>query len=523
MGVRKFTGKIFWAVFLACWVALSWRIDHLDAAEPRGTLKIGFHVSLSSSWADPSNPSTYSSHLLLYLFHDALLKPMPDGMYAPCLAESWTISQDYRVYEFKLRPGVKFHNGDELTAQDVVFTFGRYKGVYAKFIRDRLEKVEALNPLTVRITFKNPFPNFLEYLLTGSSTIGWVTPKRYIEKVGEAEYRKHPVGCGPYKFVEFSPDVKIVAEAHKDFWRKMPSIRQVEIYTVPEISTRYAMVSRGELDIATLMQGVFYAKAKKESNLRVITPLAATRWIFQMTAQWDPKSPWSDPRVRKAASSAINRRALADIHLPESEPIGSIGLPGDSEAVSYPADPYDPERAKKLLAEAGYPKGFHGGKHYPQDGGFLPMGEQIANDLKAVGISLDIVILDRLAWSAKRRVVVGQTTGMTGGVFDETTFQPTIGGRFEYLFGTDFSYGNYPEIETLWEQYKKAIDAKRRKEIAAQIQKIIYDKTMFICLISNTHAMALGPRVKGNPSKIQPPKSCPIWWMCPFENIELNE
>jgi len=125
------------------------------AASPQGVLKQAIHWGLSADWLDPSTASyvTTANHPL-YFFHDALLKAMPDGSYTPCLAESWSISPDFKVYEFKLRKGVKFHNGDTLTAEDVVFSYWRYKGALAKFFHGRTEKVEAVNPLLVRIHFK---------------------------------------------------------------------------------------------------------------------------------------------------------------------------------------------------------------------------------------------------------------------------------------------------------------------------------------------------------------------------------
>lgn len=490
---------------------------NLLAASPKGTLKMAFHANLSARWADPSYPSTYTSHVLLYLLHDALLKPMPDGMYSPCLADSWTISPDYRVYEFKLRKGVKFHNGDEMTAEDVLFTFERYNGTSHKTLSDRIEKVEAVNPYLVRVTFKNPFPNFFEYLLPGSSTIAWILPKKYIEKVGETEYRKHPIGLGPYKFIELKPGFRAVGEAYEGFWRKVPHIKRIEIITVKELATRYANVLRGEVDLAYLIKDIFYKKLKEDPSLRLVMAPTAGRWVLNMNAQWDPSSPWSDPRVRKAASLAIDRVTFAAVHLPGGKPIGSLGLPGDPENLDLPADPYDLERAKKLMAEAGYPNGFHGGKFYPQ-GGFFPMGEHIANDWKRIGISCDLQLLDRPSWTSYRR-----TGKMKGAIFIEGMGQMTIGGRLEYLFGGSFSYGNYPDIEALWNQYNKAVNPKARKDLIARIQRLISDKTMFIPLVNMSHPTAVGPRVKGNPYKIHPPKSCPIYWTAPFEDIELND
>jgi peptide/nickel transport system substrate-binding protein len=116
-------------------------------AAPQGVLKQAIHAGLSADWLDPSVSGHILSALLpLYLLHDALIKPMPAGLYTPCLAESWTISPDAKIYEFRLRKGVKFHNGDAMSAEDVVFTFWRYRGERAKIIQGRAEKVEAVNP-----------------------------------------------------------------------------------------------------------------------------------------------------------------------------------------------------------------------------------------------------------------------------------------------------------------------------------------------------------------------------------------
>jgi peptide/nickel transport system substrate-binding protein len=483
------------------------------AASPSGELKGAIHWSISADWLDPAySAMSQSAYLPMYFLHDALLKPMPEGYYTPCLAESWTISPDWKVYEFKLRKGVKFHNGDTMTAEDVVFSFWRYKGAQSKFIQQKTEKVEAIDPHLVRITFKEPFPDFLDYMLPGASNIGWVVPKKYIEKVGDAGFKKHPIGCGPYKFVEFESGVKVVGEAFEQFWRKVPHIKRIEILTIPEPATRLAMLTRGEIDYASLLTEIFAEQVRKDPRLRMLYPMGAARFMVYLTAQWDQKSPWSDARVRKAASLAIDRKTLADIHMPQCLPIGSLALQGDPMGADIPADSYDPEKAKKLLAEAGYPRGFHGGTYYPYDAGYWAFGEQIATYWKAIGINVNTVLLERPAFLSNR-----SAGKMKGALFIDGVTAPTIGGALNFLFGPT-SYGNYPDVQALWDQYTKAVDPKMRKDLITRLQGLIYDKTMFIPLTNVNSPSAFSTKVKGFPYRVQPLMSIII----PLEDIELT-
>jgi peptide/nickel transport system substrate-binding protein len=483
-------------------------------AAPAGVLKEAIHWGISADWLDPATTgASVAAHPTMYLFHDSLVKTMPNGLFTPSLAESWTVSPDTKTWEFKLRKGVKFHNGEVMTAEDVVFSYWRYKATNAKFIHGRTEKVEAVNPNQVRIQFKEPFPDFLDYLIIGGSTIGWVVPKKYVEKVGDAGFKRHPIGAGPYKYVEFTPGVRLIGEAFEEYWRKVPNVKRIEFYLIPETATRLAMVKRGEMDIGTLMQGVFYEDLKRSPNLRMLTPQSPTGWLVNMTAQWDPKSPWSDLRVRKAASLAIDRKTLADVHMPGCGPMGTLALEGDPMGVNFPADPYDPEQARKLLAEAGYAKGFYGGKFYPFQSGYWPFGEQIATYWKAVGISVETVLLDKPAFFAMR-----ENKKMKGAVFIDYPISSTIGHRLEFLLGAA-SYGNYPDVQALWDQYRSETNRDARKDVIARVQRLIHDKAMFLPLTSSNSPAAIGPRVKGNPYKIQPL----IWWTAPFEDIELEK
>src|SRR6266851_2831159 len=139
--------------------------------------------------------------------HDALVKPMPEKTMAPSLAESWSTSPDGLVYEFVLRKGATFHNGEAVTADDVKFSFERYRGISAKALKEEVAAVETPDPRRVRFRLKQPWPDFMAFYGTPATGAAWIVPRKYVEKVGEDGFKKAPVGAGPYKFVSFTPGV----------------------------------------------------------------------------------------------------------------------------------------------------------------------------------------------------------------------------------------------------------------------------------------------------------------------------
>src|SRR5437016_11686951 len=172
------------------------------AAAPEGTLTGGVPITLPSRWLDPGETEGINTpFMVIYALHDALVKPMPAGLYTPCLAESFTQSKDGLTYEFVLRKGVKFHNGDPVTAADVKFSFDRYKGSGAKILKERVREVQIVDPGRVRIHLKEVWPDFMSFYGTTATGSGWIVPKAYVEKVGEDGFKKAPVGAGPYRLV----------------------------------------------------------------------------------------------------------------------------------------------------------------------------------------------------------------------------------------------------------------------------------------------------------------------------------
>src|SRR6188474_1934815 len=217
------------------------------AATPEGTLTWGVHVTLAARWLDPGDTEAFiSPFMVLYAIHDALVKPMPAGDNTPSLAESWTVSKDGLTYEFVLRRGVKFHNGDPVTAEDVKFSFDRYRGASAKLLKERVREVQLVDPGRVRFVLKEPWPDFMTFYGTSATGAAWIVPKKYVEKVGDDGFKKAPIGAGPYKFVSFNPGVELVMEANETYWRKVPAVKRLVFKVVPDEATRLAMLKRNE-------------------------------------------------------------------------------------------------------------------------------------------------------------------------------------------------------------------------------------------------------------------------------------
>src|SRR6266545_3170495 len=286
---------------------------HVGAAEaaPEGQMVWAFHVTLAPRWLDPAETESVATPFkILYALHDALVKPMPAGLNTPCLAESWSVSPDGTSYEFVLRQGAKFHNGDPVTAEDVKFSFERYRGGAAKLLKDKVKELQVVDARRVRFLLKEPWPDFMTFYGTTAAGAGWIVPKKYVESVGDEGFKKAPIGAGPYRFVSFTPGVKLVLEAFDGYWRKAPSVKRLVFRSVPDETTRAAALKRGEVDVAYVFKGPLVEEIKRSPGLTLkpfYPPLSV--W-FVFTEQWDPKSPWADRRVRLAANLAIDRQAI---------------------------------------------------------------------------------------------------------------------------------------------------------------------------------------------------------------------
>ena len=463
------------------------------AAEPSGTVTFGVHVTLATRWLDPADTDAeITPFMIFYALHDALVKPMPNALNTPSLAESWTMSPDGRTWDFVLRKGTRFHNGDPVTAEDVKFSFERYKGAAASILKERVREIQVVDAQHVRFLLKEPWPDFMTFYGTSASGAAWIVPKKYVEKVGDDGFKKHPIGAGPYKFVSFSPGNELVLEAFDQYWRKTPSVKRLVLRSIPDESTRAAALKRGEVDIVYFLNGPIADDVRRTRGL-TLTAMRTNGVLWVMFPdQWTQGSPWADRRVRLAASMAIDRQAINEAEsLGFSGPTGNIVPRHQEFALAIDPPPYDPKRAKALLAEAGHPNGFDGGDFTP----FPPytgMGEAIVNYFAAVGIRVRMRTMERAAlltaWREKkvRNVFVG-ATGAAGNA--STRLESYVTSR-----GTG-SYGSVPEIEDLFSRQLQEMDRKKREALLHQIQRIVADRVIFAPIWENGFIRAYGPRM----------------------------
>ncbi len=464
------------------------------AAAPEGTLTWGIHVTLAPKWLDPADTEAFiNPFMVLYAVHDALVKPMPAGENTPSLAESWTQSKDGLVYEFVLRKGARFHNGDPVTAEDVKFSFDRYRGAAAKLLHDRVREVQVVDAGRVRFHLKEPWPDFMTFYGTSATGAAWIVPRKYVEKVGEDGFKKAPIGAGPYRVVSSTPGVELVMEAFEGYWRKVPSVKRLVFRSMPDETTRAAALKAGDVDIAYLLSGPTAEEVKRTPGLRLAAAMPPGVVFLDLPEQWDPKSPWHDLRVRQAAGAALDRAALSQAEtLGLSRPTGGLIPRVLDFSRAYDPPAYDPARAKRLLAEAGYPNGFDAGDLSPFPP-YFSLAEAVGSYLQAVGVRTRMRTMERAAfltaWREKKlRGVIMGLGAPAGNAATRIEVYVTRGGIY--------SSGEVPEIEALFQRQARELDRKKREGMLHQIQQIMYDRAMYVPIYELAFLWGVGSRVE---------------------------
>ncbi|HMH49354.1 MAG TPA: ABC transporter substrate-binding protein [Candidatus Acidoferrum sp.] len=405
------------ATVLACALGVS-----PAEAKPEGTLTVAVSTFGNERWL----PHLYvgAEDVVLKPLWENLLSRDAKGNLIPMLAEKWQVADGGKTWRFQLRKGVQFHNGTELTAEDVKYTFtslareGSANSLAPEFRLIKSMEVEGPHAITIR--FEKPFVTFGNRVTQGLfASVAYIQPKKYLESAGDQGAERHPVGTGPWKFVEHVRGDRIVFEAVENHWRATPHYKRLVFIKVPEPSTRMAMLRAGNADVIEV-GGEYVDELKKVGIRTLVMPNVAAIWVI-LGGQWptkpsyDPKVPWAQPdaerakKVRHALNLAVDKKAIIE------RVLGGVGTPVGTVNY-YPNDPwisdallkvaYDPPKAKQLLAEAGYPTGFEVTMNLtPWPGrGFLPdVGEAVATYWEKVGIRVKRRPVDRAVFAADFR------------------------------------------------------------------------------------------------------------------------
>ena len=484
------------------------------AAAGEGQITWGVHVSLAPTWFDPAEmPGIVTPYMIYYALHDALVKPMPGNPVAPSLAESWTMSPDGLVYEFVLRRGARFHNGEPVTAEDVKFSLERYRGSSARVLKDRVQSVEA-DGQRVRIRLKRAWPDFMTFY-TGATGADWIVPKKYVEKVGDEGFKKAPIGAGPYRFVSFTPGVELVLEAFDGYWRKKPSVKRLLFRVVPDEASRLAALKRGEVDIVYSVRGALAEELQRTPGLTLKpTVIQAPFWIY-FADQWDAKSPWHDRRVRLAANHALDRAAINQAEtLGHSVVTWSI-IPSNFEYFWQPPPyAYDAAKARKLLAEAGYPNGFDAGEYFC-DASYANIAESAMNYLETVGIHAKLRPLERAAFfksysEKKLKNLIQAASGAFGNSATRIEAFVAAGGTYVY--------GSYPDIDGLVGEQAAELDRGKREAALHKIQQLMTERAIYAPIWQLAFINGVGPRVAESGLGLIPGHA----YSAPYEDVTLS-
>lgn len=424
---------------------------------------------------------------------DSLVTKNAEGEIVPCLAKSWEYSDADLSYNFELRDDVVFHNGDKMTAEDVVFSLQQimasgYSNVLTSFIKD----VEAVDAAHVKLYCKMPYGPALECI--AQPALGIFSKAAY--EANPEQFTRNPVGTGAYKLVEWKSGASITMEANEDYFGGAPAIKNVEFILYNNSATSAALaLENGELDVLTTVASTDYDRLEASDDLQFLSTSGSVV-DFIMFSMKDG-SPFVDENLRLAVAYAIDKEAVLMGALEGKGALANTMVPSYSTAVEgYTAPQYDPEKAKEYLAKAGYPDGIE--LTIPcssTDTYYKPM-EIVQAQLAEVGINCTVEKMDNNAWFE-------DVFRLGNYPFQMVSFSATL-GDIDYYYEMFVSDGNenfggvqVPELDEAYKASRSTVDADAR---AAEIQRVIQimgDKAVIVPICENIKAVAANKNLKG--------------------------
>ena len=492
-----------------------------------GRMVLAWHTNIAPRWLDPQqHDGGATGDNFLNVLQDGLIKNFRDKKYDHlALAEHFEFAEDAKSATFRLRAGVKFHNGDPVTPADVKWSYEHYHGAWAKVLHDATDGVEIPDDRTVRFKFKDPFLDFPRLMGTANaSAAAWVVPAKYYQEVGQDGFVQNPVGAGPYRLVAQQPGTKLEFEAFDGYYRPV-HVKNFTIVSVPDPATRVAMLERGEADIVYFIPGEMVARVQSNPNI-MLAPVVSGNWWLAFPGFQDPKNPFHDKRVREAISLAIDRDAVNQAECAGLGRVDGNWINDDVEnALDWPKWPRDVAKAQKLMAEAGYPNGFTYDWLTPAPP-YYSRGERILSQLQStLGIRGKMQTLERAVYQKRQQGGIKEWPGvnilLTGA---------RIGATWANWYETEIKCGGMlaadkfcvPELDDKYNQYLASDKPAARKALAEEIQREILENYYFVPVFRHAFMNAIGPRIKATKWQDVFPSFISTGYAYPWEDIELK-
>lgn len=452
---------------------------------------------------DPNFHSETPTGNVANQIYDRLIGRDSDMNFEPALAVSWEPVSD-TAWEIKLRDDVLFHDGEQLTAEDVAYTLARIldpaKGSSQAGNYSMISDVEVVDPFTLILHTKGPFP----ILPSRLSTLR-VVPRHYVEEVGDAAFSTKPMGSGPYQLVEWVKDERIVLKAFDGYWGGAPSVKDVIFKPIPEPASRVMALQSGEVDIIVNVPPYQVATLTSSANASPVS-VPSIRSIF---IPFIPRegTPTADPLVRRALNMAVNVDSIV-ANLLEGNGTAMTQSLANTEFGYHPGldrYPFDLDAAKALLAQSGYPNGFT--LRFLAPSGRYMMDKEVAeavkNQLEALGITVDLVIQE---WGVYVQKLLSRTVdadifmiGWSSGIFDAD-------GTLYSWFHSGQSFGYYqmgPEKEAYMDNLlataRSILDAGEREALYHEALTIIHEDAAWIPLYQQKDIYGVSSRVNWSP------------------------
>jgi peptide/nickel transport system substrate-binding protein len=452
------------------------------AEGPQGTLRVGLSAEPSSLYI-PTTPDKISDIAASQLY-DPLVFQNTAGEIVPALAESWESSEDGTVWTFKLRQGVTFHNGDPFTADDVVATW-EYGSAETSSWPEKYTiatSVEKVDDFTVKVTTDGPKP----LLMVTMHDFWSIIPKKYMDEVGVEGFLQKPVGTGPFMFKEWVKGEQLTYVANPNYWQKeYPKSAELVFRFIPESATRVAAIQQDEVDIVTRLSAEEADSLKSVDGVKVVQyQVPRIYYMAFNNLSGSESDAIRDPKVRQAINYATDVDGIITA-LFAGNGQRAAGYVASSE-LGYgivPPFPYDPEKAKALLAEAGYADGLEMGMACPTGvyAAFEEVCQAIVSNLGDVGITVNLEMMESGAfWDLMVKKELPEMSGDSWADESGESYNRMAGA----LGGMDAGYSLWtdPTIDETLSKISSELDRDKRKALYEEIQVYMQENPPFLYL-----------------------------------------